>query len=161
RRGNLADTGWLLRLQRVSRRDLAARARGPRATPSRASQARASPRRTGGMKTALKLIAALVVAPLLLIGVAGSLALKRKAPARLTASQEKLSGDWKQFEPTVRADTARWKNDPLLAPRDGGDASALLFAHIRWERTGGEPPVPEALRVQMGEHDGGWPEHFE
>jgi hypothetical protein len=114
------------------------------------------------MKTALQFLAGLTIFAIASMGVWAAY-LANLSHEKRQASEDALLAKWARVEPRVKADTERWKDDPLLQPRDGGDAAPLLFAHIRWEKnlTGLAAPVPEALKKKMASYDGGWPEHVE
>ena len=94
---------------------------------------------------------------LVLVGIAlvGTWQVAGVAREKMEQVQAGLATDWKNFEPQVLADEARWKNDPLLTPHPGGDAANVLFAHLRWDKDNAPPPLPteltEALRTAGSE----------
>ncbi len=105
------------------------------------------------MHVAVKVVAVLLAILVVGLVVLGSLA-DRQARASLETAQEGLAADWRRVEAEVLRDQARWQDDPLLSPRDGGDAAALLFAHVRWDGVDGggllgPPPLPEPLLTQL------------
>lgn len=75
---------------------------------------------------------------------------------RVRTAQERALADWRTFAPRIEADVARWRADPLILARDGGDAAPLLFEHVRWDGVLRESPVPYALTQQLNQPDGGW-----
>jgi hypothetical protein len=114
------------------------------------------------MKLALKILAGLLVVAVAIVGVVSAW-LANAAGQKRKAAEDAMLAKWVSLEPKVKADSELWKDDPLLQPRDGGDAAPLVFAHIRWEKglTRVPPPVPDELREKMLSYDGGWPEHVE
>jgi hypothetical protein len=97
------------------------------------------------MARVLKVLGVLVLAVVLLLAGVMVWAM-HKARGEAQAVQERLSADWARFEPRVMADEALWKNHPLLARHEGGDAAGLLFKHVRLERGAAQaPPLSTAL----------------
>jgi hypothetical protein len=114
------------------------------------------------MKTALQFLAGLTIFLIASTGVWAAY-LANLTHEKRKASEDELLAKWTALEPRVKADSERWKDDPLFQPRDGGDAAPVVFAHVRWEKglTRVPPPVPDELREKMWSYDGGWPEHVE
>jgi hypothetical protein len=109
------------------------------------------------MKTALKVLAALVV--ILFGGAVGvSWYFAHGARQKMKGAQQTLAARWAAVEPQFRADTARWKEDPLIKRHEGGNAGPVVFAHIRWDGDDkAAPPVSQALKDQLGVADNAWP----
>jgi hypothetical protein len=106
----------------------------------------------------LAVVLAVLVVGLVLVGTL----LAREGEATFQKSQKQLADDWARWASVIEADDARWKNHPLLQPRDGGDASPLLFAHVRWDKVDGgrtSPEIPEPLSKQFKEWGADWPKH--
>ena len=103
-----------------------------------------------------------VLLGLLLLGTLGvSLALRHRVQTGLNALQAQQDAEGARFRARIEADSARWKDDPLLAPHDGGDAAALLFVHLRWMDDGRQPPVPARLAEQLQALGSDWGKHVE
>jgi hypothetical protein len=111
------------------------------------------------VKAALKIVSALLAVCLSAAG--GALFwIAHKAQGNVRQGQELLLSQWRHAEPQLKRDSERFKDDPLFAPHEGGDAAPLLMAHIRWESDVDKPsPVPGALWKQMNSSDGGWAQH--
>lgn len=106
----------------------------------------------------LAVVLAVVVVGLVLVGTL----LAREGEATFQKSQQQLADDWSRWSAEIQVDDVRWKNHPLLQPHDGGDASALLFAHVRWDKLDGgraTPEIPEPLTKQFKEWGPDWPQH--
>lgn len=89
--------------------------------------------------------------------------LNKKAGDAFSTSQRQLADDWARWAPDIVADDARWKDDPLLQPRDGGDAAPLLFAHVRWEAAADAgvrtSELPDALIASLKQWGPDWPKY--
>jgi hypothetical protein len=111
------------------------------------------------VKAALRIFSALLAVMLSAAG--GALFwIAHKAQANVRQGQELLLSQWRHAEPQLKRDAERFKDDPLFAPHEGGDAAPLLLAHLRWESDVDQPsPVPAALWKQMNSYDGGWAPH--
>ncbi len=80
----------------------------------------------------------------------------RVSAGQLRKAEEQVGRDWASVRTQYDADVQRWRDDPLLAPRDGGDGAELFAAHVRWEKSGGPRPVPDEVVNQLRALDGGW-----
>lgn len=113
------------------------------------------------MKRALVALG-VVLAVVVVVFVAGGTLLVREGETKFQATQQQLAAEWARWATEIEADEARWRDDPLIAPADGGDASSLLFAHVRWDRLDAglaSPEVPAALVKQFKEWGADWPTH--
>ncbi len=55
-----------------------------------------------------------------------------------------LEAEWQKFLPAIMADEERWRESPLLRPRDGGDAGPLLYRYVDY----GERAAPAQLLTE-------------
>ena len=107
---------------------------------------------------------------LLFLVVAGIVAAALSLRALAKTAEEKrkevsaeLSKDFEKHRARIEADEARWANDPLLAPRDGGNAAAVFAQHVGWVPASAGLPAPaaplstEVLTLLTNSTDGGWP----
>ena len=111
------------------------------------------------MPRAFKVLLLLVVVALLSsVGFGYSVVHQARAKsAGITAAQD---ADAERYRARIEADTARWKHDPLFAPHEGGDAAALLFAHVRWEKDTVRPdPAPPVVSAAFKTWGLDWPRH--
>ncbi|MFO0599479.1 MAG: hypothetical protein U0228_29505 [Myxococcaceae bacterium] len=106
------------------------------------------------LRIGLGALAVLVVA---LVGFGGWA--KMRASDSLAHAQERVDADWATWGARVKADGDAWKDDDLFAQRDGGDASGVLFAHVRWERVDAGPELGATLTEQIKSWSSAWPTH--
>lgn len=72
-------------------------------------------------------------------------------------AQAELATRQRTFAAAVMADQRRWAGDPLFAPRDGGDAAALLFQHVAFEGRAAPQPLPAEVVAGLKDAGADWP----
>lgn len=83
----------------------------------------------------------------------------REGSSEFEKKRAALEADRVLFAEAVLADHRRWSLDPLVTPRDGGDAAPLLFQHIGSENVPPPPgAVPLALRAALADAGTEWTE---
>lgn len=98
----------------------------------------------------------------LFVGVAGWAASEGRQ--RLESMRREALSDYEHFRPDLEDDLATWRDSPLFAPHDGGDAAPLLLAHLRWDADASglkAGPVPPELVSMMKAWGADWPEHVD
>lgn len=107
---------------------------------------------------------------LLFLVVAGLVAAAVSLRAMAKTAEEKrnevsaaLTQEFEKHRARIDADQARWATDPLLAPRDGGNAAAVFAQHVGWIPASAGLPLPVAplapdvVNLLANTPDGGWP----
>jgi hypothetical protein len=113
------------------------------------------------MKTALKIFfAGLLVT--IVAGVGWTFFRVQQVRSTVREKQAELASDSSRYEARIRADAARWENDPLLTTHAGPDAAELLFKHIGWDSGGpAAEAIPAELAAKVKALDKDWASHFD
>jgi hypothetical protein len=97
--------------------------------------------------------------------VIGSLA-NYLARTSLEERRARLRAEFAPHEAAFKRDLEVLARNPLLAQRQGGDASRILFAHVRWAKyeawsptLSGTPPLPAALMTDLSRWGAEWTTH--